>query len=189
MKNASDMRCRCAYTAARRSCMTRWPTWFEIHVCATLITPLMTASAIIPPTSQDSSVRSCSRMPLSTASRSRNGEATLEDRAEDDQRQQQAQAQAVGDEQPADAPQRDGSVGDVLGARLGAVVRAGALRPTVLGRRAGCSPSLTAACHRRGRGRSAAPRVRSRAVGTEPAVSTVLRHGVRGHRVSVDMSV
>ena len=77
VKNASDMRCRCANTAARRSCITRWPTWFEIHVCATLITPLMTANAIIPATSHESSVRSCPMMPLSTASRSRNGEATL----------------------------------------------------------------------------------------------------------------
>jgi len=77
VKKASDMRCRCAYTAARRSCITRCPTWLEIHVCATLITPLITASAIMPPTSHDSSVSSCLRMPLSTASRSRNGEATL----------------------------------------------------------------------------------------------------------------
>ena len=77
VKNASDIRCRWAYTAARRSCITRWPTSFDIHVCATLITPLMIASAIIPATSQLSSVRSCPTMPLSTASRSRNGEATL----------------------------------------------------------------------------------------------------------------
>ncbi len=77
VKNANDMRCRCANTAARRSCITRWPTWLEIQVCATLITPLMIASAIIPPTSHESSVRLCLMMPPSTASRSRNGEATL----------------------------------------------------------------------------------------------------------------
>ena len=77
VKNASDILCRCAYTAARRSCITRCPTSLEIHVCATLITPVMIASAIMPPTSHESSVRLRCRMPLSTASRSRNGEATL----------------------------------------------------------------------------------------------------------------
>ena len=32
VKNASDIRCRCRYTFARRSCMTAWPTWLESHV-------------------------------------------------------------------------------------------------------------------------------------------------------------
>ena len=77
VKNASDMRCRCANTAARRSCITRWPTWLEIHVCRTPSTPLITASAIMPATSHVSSTRSCPMMPLLIASRSRNGEATL----------------------------------------------------------------------------------------------------------------
>ena len=56
VKKASDMRCRCAYTDARRSCMTRWPTWFEIHVCATPITLVVIDSTIIPATSSVSSV-------------------------------------------------------------------------------------------------------------------------------------
>ena len=51
VKNASDIRCRCEYTAARRSCITRWPTWFEIHVCATPITLVITDSETIPATS------------------------------------------------------------------------------------------------------------------------------------------
>ena len=59
VKKASDMRCRCAYTEARRSCITRWPTWLEIHVCATPITLVMTDSAIIPATSSMTSVVSC----------------------------------------------------------------------------------------------------------------------------------
>ena len=33
VKNASDSRCRCLNTAVRRSCITRWPTWFERSVC------------------------------------------------------------------------------------------------------------------------------------------------------------
>ena len=32
VKNASDRRCRCRKTAARRSCITRWPTWLESSV-------------------------------------------------------------------------------------------------------------------------------------------------------------
>ena len=35
VKNASDSRCRCRKTAARRSCITRWPTWFESSVWTT----------------------------------------------------------------------------------------------------------------------------------------------------------
>ncbi len=30
VKNASDIRWRCWYTAERRSCMTRWPTAFDM---------------------------------------------------------------------------------------------------------------------------------------------------------------
>ena len=33
VKNASDSRCRWRKTAVRRSCITRWPTWFESSVC------------------------------------------------------------------------------------------------------------------------------------------------------------
>ena len=40
VKNASDRRCRCRKTAARRSCITRWPTWFESSVWTTPSTPL-----------------------------------------------------------------------------------------------------------------------------------------------------
>ena len=49
VKNASESRCRWRKTAARRSCMTRWPTWFERSVCITPSTPVTTAMAIIPP--------------------------------------------------------------------------------------------------------------------------------------------
>ena len=35
VKNASERRCRWRNTAARRSCITRWPTWFESSVWTT----------------------------------------------------------------------------------------------------------------------------------------------------------
>ena len=40
VKNASESRWRCRKTAVRRSCMTRWPTWFESSVCQTPSTPV-----------------------------------------------------------------------------------------------------------------------------------------------------
>ena len=48
VKNASDSRCRCRKTAARRSCITRCPTWFDSRVCQTPSTPFTIAIAIIP---------------------------------------------------------------------------------------------------------------------------------------------
>src|SRR3954447_190577 len=58
VKNASDRRCRWRKTFARRSCMTRWPTWLERSVCTTPRTPLTTAITIIPPAAQESAVLS-----------------------------------------------------------------------------------------------------------------------------------
>ena len=58
VKNASDRRCRCRKTAARRSCITRWPTWFESSVWITPSTPVTIAIAIIPPALHESA-RSC----------------------------------------------------------------------------------------------------------------------------------
>ena len=40
VKNASESRCRWRKTAARRSCITRWPTWFESSVWITPRTPV-----------------------------------------------------------------------------------------------------------------------------------------------------
>ena len=48
VKKASDRRCRCRKTAARKSCITRWPTWFDNRVWITPSTPVTTAIAIIP---------------------------------------------------------------------------------------------------------------------------------------------
>ena len=53
VKNASERRCRCRKTAARRSCITRWPTWFESSVCQTPRSPVTIAMAIIPAASTD----------------------------------------------------------------------------------------------------------------------------------------
>ena len=56
VKNARERRWRWRYTAARRSCMTRWPTRFDSHVCPTDSTLVATAMKTIPATSQASSV-------------------------------------------------------------------------------------------------------------------------------------
>src|SRR4051812_30243163 len=54
VKNASERRCRWRKTAARRSCITRWPTWFESRVWTTPSAPVTTAITIIPPALSDS---------------------------------------------------------------------------------------------------------------------------------------
>ncbi len=56
VKNASESRCKWRKTAARRSCMTRWPTWLERSVWMTPRTPVTTAIAIIPPARYESCV-------------------------------------------------------------------------------------------------------------------------------------
>ena len=73
VKNASDIRCRWRYTAARRSCITRCPIEFEMYVCHTLNAALAIAIAIIASTSHVSSVVLRPRIPSSSVSRSRNG--------------------------------------------------------------------------------------------------------------------
>ena len=75
VKNASESRCRWRKTAARRSCITRWPTWFERSVWSTPSTPLTIAIAIIPAASSDSSVVSESWIAFRTP-RSRNAGIT-----------------------------------------------------------------------------------------------------------------
>ena len=121
VKKASDIRCRCANTAARRSCITCWPTWFEIHVCATLITPVITDRAIIPPTSSESSSTLCVGDRLVDHFTQQKRRDHAQDRGQEDQRQQRAEPHPVGHEQPRHPPQRDGPVGDVLGAQLRAL--------------------------------------------------------------------
>src|SRR3954451_8474631 len=75
VKNASDSRCRCRNTAARRSCMTRWPTWFEKSVCTTPRAPVTIAMAIIPPAANESSL--VSLLPIASNTRlSRNAGTT-----------------------------------------------------------------------------------------------------------------
>jgi hypothetical protein len=56
VKNASESRCRCRNTAARRSCITRWPTWFETSVWMTPRMPVTIAITIIPAAANDSSL-------------------------------------------------------------------------------------------------------------------------------------
>ena len=57
--------------------MTRWPTRFDSHVCATPSTPVAIEIAIIPATSHVSSVVSRSGIAVSSTARSRNGEIML----------------------------------------------------------------------------------------------------------------
>ncbi len=61
--------------------MTAWPTWVDSQVWATPNAPVTTATAIIPPTSQASSVVSRSGSAVSRIARRRNGE-TIEIPAE-----------------------------------------------------------------------------------------------------------
>src|SRR5512133_3735447 len=56
VKNARERRCSWRKTEARRSCMTRWPTWFESSVCTTPSAPVTIAIAIIPPAATDRTV-------------------------------------------------------------------------------------------------------------------------------------
>ena len=75
VKNASESRCRWRKTAVRRSCITRWPTWFESSVCQTPSTPVTIAIAIIPPAKSESRVVSLRWIACSTP-RSRNAGTT-----------------------------------------------------------------------------------------------------------------
>ena len=56
--------------------MTRWPTTFDSHVCATPITPVNTETPIMPSTSRVSRPVSRWGMAVSSTARSRNGETT-----------------------------------------------------------------------------------------------------------------
>ncbi len=77
VKNASDSRWRWRNTAARRSCITRWPTWFESSVCQTPSAPLTTAITIIPAAANDSALVSGGFVLIAfRASRSRNAGIT-----------------------------------------------------------------------------------------------------------------
>ena len=75
VKNASDRRCRWRKTAARRSCITRWPTWFESSVWMTPSAPVTTAIAIIPAARYEICVESESPIAFSRP-RSRNAGTT-----------------------------------------------------------------------------------------------------------------
>ena len=73
VKNASDRRWRWRKTAARRSCITRWPTWFERSVWSTPSAPVTIAITIIPPASSESLVVSESPIARRTPRRRKAG--------------------------------------------------------------------------------------------------------------------
>ena len=84
VKNASESRCRWRKTAVRRSCITRWPTWFESSVCQTPSTPVTIAITIIAAASIESCLVSLSLDRLQHAAQQERGR-DAEDRGEDDQ--------------------------------------------------------------------------------------------------------
>jgi hypothetical protein len=66
VKNASERRWRWRKTAARRSCITRWPTWFDSSVWITPRTPVAIAIAIMPAALNESERVSFAAMASST---------------------------------------------------------------------------------------------------------------------------
>ena len=121
VKNASESRCRWRKTAARRSCITRWPTWFERSVWITPSTPVTTAIAIIPPAFRDRAP--CRSGPGSPGGRA--GAGTPGSRRAPAEKtisaSSRAQPALVGREQGADPPQvraAHGRVGRTLGPAL-----------------------------------------------------------------------
>ena len=93
VKKASESRCRWRKTAARRSCITRWPTWFESSVWITPRTPVTTAIAIIPAASHESAVVSLRRIAVEDALE-QEGRDDAERRRDDDQREQRGEPAA-----------------------------------------------------------------------------------------------
>ncbi len=87
VKKASESRWRWRKTAARRSCITRWPTWFESSVWTTPSTPVTTAIAIIAPALIESARVSFSWI-ASRARLSRKAGMTPSAGRDDDQREQ-----------------------------------------------------------------------------------------------------
>ena len=123
VKNASESRCRWRKTAARRSCITRWPTWFESSVWTTPSAPVTIAIAIIPP--------ACERQRPRVVAADRLEHALEQERRDDaergrddDQQQDAAEPQPVRREEAADPAQvraADRRVGGALGRRVGRV--------------------------------------------------------------------
>jgi hypothetical protein len=97
VKNASDRRCRWRKTFARRSCITRCPTWLEKSVWITPSTPVTIAIAIIPAAATSSSVVSFCRSPPGALEQE--GGEDAEARGDDDQQQHRREPAAVGREQ------------------------------------------------------------------------------------------
>ena len=95
VKNASESRCRWRKTAARRSCITRWPTWFESSVWTTPSTPVDDRDRDHP-AGGERELASCRSSPIASSTRlSRNAGTTPRRGGDDDQREQAAEAQPV----------------------------------------------------------------------------------------------
>ena len=124
VKKASESRCRWRKTAARRSCMTRWPTWFESSVWATPRTPATIAITIIPAALRETPRVSCASIATrTTPEQERRNHA--EAGAHDDQPEQQREPPPVRAEElpdPAHVRAPHLRVGRPLGRRLSSVV-------------------------------------------------------------------
>ena len=101
VKNASDSRCRCRKTAARRSCITRWPTWFESSVCHTPRMPLTIAITIMPAANSEICLEFCVLDRLQEVAE-QEGRHDSERRRDEDQREHHAEPAPVRAEQPCD---------------------------------------------------------------------------------------
>ena len=121
VKKASESRCRWRKTLARRSCITRWPTWFESSVWITPRTPVTIAIAIIPAGRPGEGRRVVAADRLEDAlEQERRDDAQR--RRQDDQRQEAGEPQPVGPEQRTDPPQVRAAllrVGGALGRLVG----------------------------------------------------------------------
>ena len=121
VKNASESRWRWRKTAARRSCITRWPTWFESSVWTTPRMPVTTAIAIIPAALTESTRVSLLPDRLEhVLEQERRHDA--ERGRHHDQQQDAREPHPVGREERPDPPQvraPDGGIRRTLGGRIG----------------------------------------------------------------------
>ncbi len=104
VKNASDSRCRWRKTAVRRSCITRWPTWFERSVCHTPSTPVDDRDRDHPAREERELRRVVRDDRLQHAAQQERGD-DAECRREEDEREHDRQAAAVVAEETRDAPE------------------------------------------------------------------------------------
>ncbi len=121
VKKASDSRCRWRKTAARRSCITRWPTWFESSVWRTPRMPGRDGDRDHPAGVERERTRVVALDRLEDVLE-QEGRDDAERGRDDDQPEDAAEPGLVVPEQAADAAQvrpPHGRIGGTLGRRAG----------------------------------------------------------------------